>query len=86
MRGHSLAHDTRCCGVGKRVMSSADLGKDDLRVVFADPGDLIEPLDRASRVHSTTVPGSIRTESLPPLVIAAVSVLAPIPPVVASSG
>ena len=46
VRGHSFAHDTRCAGGWEAAHVQPDLGDDHLCVVFADAGDLVEPLDR----------------------------------------
>ena len=46
--GANLAQETRCPAVGKRVMSSADLGQDRVRGGRADAGDLIQPLATAA--------------------------------------
>ena len=47
VRGHSLAHDTKCSGAREAGHVHSDLGQDGLRVVCADAGDLVEPLDGA---------------------------------------
>jgi hypothetical protein len=44
--GANLAHETRCPAVGNRARVDADLGDEQVRGGLADPGDLIQPVDR----------------------------------------